>query len=106
MSEHRLPHRLPTSDKRWLLTRLLQQKHCQPDCTCIRRLTFYQEKFLRGEDEQWTIAQLATAETLIFSALCCVRDNSSDPAVRRYSTIQLMKPFWDRQRAGKELTDA
>jgi hypothetical protein len=99
-------HRLPSSDKRWLLTRLLQQKNCQPDCTCVRGLAFYQEKFLRGEDEQWTLKDIATAETLIFSALTCVKDHSPNPAVRRFATIQLLQPFWDRQREGKELTDA
>jgi hypothetical protein len=97
MSEHRLP-----LAKRWVLAKL--PKHCEPCCLCVRKLAFYADRF--GEDEQWTLKELATVETLIFSALCCVRDNSPNPAVRRYATIQLMKPFWDRQRAGKELTDA
>jgi hypothetical protein len=97
-------HRLEPSAKRWVLARL--PKHCEPCCLCVRKLTFYQHKFLTGADEEWTFAELATVELLIYSALCCVKDNSPDPAMRRYAAVQLLNPFWDRQREGKELTDA
>jgi hypothetical protein len=97
-------HRLEPAGKRWVLARL--PKHCPRDCACVRKLAFYAERFLSGADEEWSIAEVATVETLIFATLCCVRDNSPDPAMRRYATIQLLAPFWDRQRRGEELTDA
>jgi hypothetical protein len=92
--------------RRRILMRLMEKKWCPqwPRC-CGQRLIFYQDKFLSGEDEEWTVAELATVETLIFSTLCCVKDNSPDPAMRRFATIQLLNPWWDRQRRGEEITE-
>src|SRR5262249_18576128 len=92
------------SRRRWVL-RLLKEKYCPlwPRC-CYQHLLRYQE-LLGNEDRDWSFEQLQNAETLIFESLSCTRANCPDPEIRRYATIQLLNPFWNRQHRGEELTE-
>jgi hypothetical protein len=83
----------------------LKQKYCTvwPDCLCNTRLLFYLDKFDREED--WSLDALAAVETVIFMSLRCIEDCCPDPKGRRWATIELMDPWWNRQRQGMELTD-
>jgi len=84
----------------------LPENHCPlwPSC-CSRRLSLFAKAFLRAEDEGWTLEQIKAAETVIFKSLRCVEKHSHDPVERREATLQLLYPFWDRQRRGEELAD-
>ena len=109
MSEHRLSRERHSEYRlrRQITRRLLKEKYCRawPDCLCNQRLLFYHDKFVRGEDEEWTISELAAVETVIFEHLLCIKDRCPDAVGRRWATIQLLNPFWDRQRRGEELTE-
>jgi len=92
------------SRHRWVLEKL-KEKYCSfwPDCHCNTGLLDYLDKFDREED--FTIEQLAAIETVIFMSLRCIEDCCPDPKGRRWATIELMDPWWNRQRQGMELTD-
>jgi len=91
--------------KRRRVLRLLKEKYCPiwPRC-CYQHLLRYQE-LLENEERDWSFEQLQAAETMIFESLSCTGANCPDPDVRRYATVQLLNPFWNRQRRGKELTE-
>ena len=107
MSEHRLSRERHSEYRlrRQITLRLLAKKYCQrwPDCLCNTRLLFYQDKFAREED--WSFEDLRAIETVIFASLRCIEDCCPDPAGRRWATIQLLDPWWERQRRGEEMTE-
>jgi hypothetical protein len=75
----------------------LNSKRCEfwPDC-CGRKLEEWQDKFLR--DEPLSPEQLEWAETDIFFALCCVAHRCPVRKIKNYAAVQLLNPFWDRER--------
>jgi hypothetical protein len=97
MSEH---HR------RSAAVELLSAKRCGlwPDCACHQTLLHWQR---RASDEGLIEApeQLAWAETSIFLTLSCIAERCPSSRYRTYAAMQLLNPWWDRQRRGEELTE-
>jgi len=75
-----------------------------PDCRCYELMLHYQWK-LTEYDGPWEFEELQTANLMIFVMLSCVSHHCPDSRIRLYALRQLRDPFWDRQRAGKGLTE-
>src|SRR5262245_61325199 len=94
MSEHRSPHR---SD--------LFAGYCPswPKCECARCLD-HDELYSvveRMGDERFptpTPDEVEELETKVFMTLSCVSANCPVPRLRHQAIIELMKPWYDRQR--------
>ena len=91
-----------------LIAKVLNRKRCDiwPDCSCAKMIIQWQQLPL----EEWPtdIKNLAWAELSIFLALkscCCAERYCPDRKVRTYATLQLLNPYWNRQRRGEELTE-
>jgi hypothetical protein len=94
MSEH---HR------RSAIAELLSAKRCQlwPSCCCNRLWRHFQNQQFEGRP----VEQLAQDETSIFVMLSCLEAHCPSKKVRTSAAIQLLNPWWDRQRRGEELTE-
>jgi hypothetical protein len=68
-----------------------------PDCSCARDLGHWQG-VLQKDDHDWTLDELEYAQCIIFFSLCCVAHKCPDRKVRRYATVQLLNPYWNRER--------
>ncbi len=81
----------------------LMTKRCQlwPSCSCHRQWVHLQDRL--GQDG-WSFDEIAAVETTIFFMLSCVSAHCPDRKVRASATLQLLNPWWDRQRRGEELT--
>jgi hypothetical protein len=93
MSEHRSPYRS-------------REVYCQiwPWCDCARDLDHDQLYRAVAEmaDERLpapTREQVEIMEVRVYVTLSCLSVKCPDVRVRRYATLELMKPFYDRQRA-------
>ena len=75
-----------------------------PDCLCKQRLVHWQDKL--AEDRVWDIETLSGAETSVYCALSCVAGRCPSRKYRAYAQVQLLNPWWDRQRQGITLMDA
>ena len=88
------------------ITKSLNRKRCElwPECTCHELVIRWQQL----PDDEWPLLefeQLAWAETSIFLALSCLERHCPDRRVRAYATLQLLDPWWNRQKRGEELTE-
>jgi len=97
MSEHRSPYR----SRKSLLT-----GHCQfwPECECARMAannTLYSVVARLG-DERFpapTPEEVEAIEVKVYMMLSCVSANCPVRRLRHQAQVELMKPFYDRQRA-------
>jgi len=78
--------------------------HLWPDCACKPNLVHWQNK-LSDNETKWSFEDLRWAETSIFLTLSCVAESCPSPKYRAYAQVQLLNPYWDRQRLGIELTE-
>src|SRR5262245_26017000 len=88
-----------------LLASLLEGR-CQfwPRCECARCLDNDQlyRAVVRLADEHFpapTKEEIENIEVKVYLVLSCVSANCPEARVRRYASVELMKPFYDRQRA-------
>ncbi len=88
-----------------IIQKLMNEKRCSiwPECSCNRVLCHWQDK-LDNDDVAWEREELVWAECLIFHALSCAAAHCPNPKIRTYATLQLLNPWWHRQRRGEELT--
>jgi hypothetical protein len=88
------------------ISKLLHSKHCDfyPDCVCNQTLCHWQDK-LSEDAMNWEITHLAWAETSIFLALSCVAYRCPERRVKAWAQRQLLNKYWNRQRAGIDLTE-
>jgi hypothetical protein len=87
------------------MEKILNNKHCNawPDCACKKTLAHWQDKLLDGGS--WELENLSWAETSIFITLSCVAERCPERRVKAYAQMQLLNPWWDRQRQGAGLTE-
>jgi hypothetical protein len=87
------------------LADLLKAKRCAlwPDCGCKAQLVEWQSQLRTKKD--WDFESLRWAEISIFITLTCVANWCPVRRYRTYAQIQLLNPWWDRQRRGEELTE-
>jgi len=85
---------------------LLKSKRCVfwPECSCARDLDHAHLYRIveRMADERFpapTKEQVEIMEVKVYLLLSCLSVKCPDVRVRRYATLELMKPFYDRQRA-------
>jgi hypothetical protein len=95
--------------KEWALAILEEQRRTKrcvlwPDCGCRETLLRYQNLFA-DENEVWEFEELRAAETMIYLALECVAAYCPEKKVKHYAMVQLLNPYWNRQRARIELPD-
>jgi hypothetical protein len=92
-------------DAKQVAMELLSRKRCQiwPECSCAKIIVRWQERPV----EEWPveIKDLAWVELSIFLALSCAERHCPDRKVRAYAAVQLLNPYWNRQRRGEELTE-
>lgn len=84
----------------------LNTKRCNlwPDCACNKTLVHWQRKLL-ASCSPWEFEILSWAETSIYLALECVAAHCPSRKMKVYAQLQLLNPWWDRQRRGEELTE-
>lgn len=89
-----------------LLNKILNSKQCNlwPECACNKTLVHWQSKILDNELE-WTFEDLQWADLSIFITLSCVAERCPSRKTKTYALLQLLNPWWDRQRRGEELTE-
>jgi hypothetical protein len=89
-----------------LVAKLLRRKRCDlwPDCCCNKTLLHWQDR-LPYEEFELTLEQLSWAETSVFLALSCIAAHCPQRRVRAYAEMQLIKPWWDRQRRLETIED-
>ena len=99
MSEHRKTNTFKGRCAPDHLEKLLHGR-CElfPDCVCKQTLVRWQSNLT--EDCTWDIADLSWGETCVFYALSCVAHRCPSRKLRAYAQIQLLNPWWDRQRLG------
>jgi hypothetical protein len=80
------------------LSKAAMSKRCDrwPDCICARDLVHWQR--VLEKDDHLTLVELEDAQCNIFFSLCCVAYRCPDRKVRSYATVQLLNPFWNRER--------
>ena len=88
------------------ISKLLRAKRCAlwPDCGCFEQLVYWQDK-LRNDYKGWSNDQLRWAETSIFITLSCVGHRCPDRKIKTWAMMQLLNPWWDRQKRGEEASD-
>ena len=98
MSEHRKTSAFKS--ERSHLEKILNAKTCDlwPDCICKQALVRWQSNLT--EDRTWDIKDLSWGETSAFFALSCVAHRCPSRKYRAYAQVQLLNPWWDRQRLG------
>jgi hypothetical protein len=76
---------------------------CQfwPDCTCHETLKHWQDVL---PNNRFSFEALQWAETAIFLALSCVEAHCPSRKHREFAQVQLLNPWWDRQRRGEEMS--
>ena len=87
-----------------LLNKILNAKKCNlwPECACNKTLAHWQRQLLTNS-YPWTFESLSWADTSIFITLACVAERCPSRKVKTYAQMQLLNPWWDRQRRGEEL---
>src|SRR5262245_51692261 len=85
--------------------RMVNSRICTiwPSCSCYKTLLHWQHTL--EEHGDWSISDLSWAETSIFLALSCVEAHCPSQQYRAFAQVQLLNPWWDRQRRGEELTE-
>jgi hypothetical protein len=99
--------------RRWALSdhdihRLINARcNLFPNCSCYHTLLHWQQAL--EEHDDWSAADLSWAETSIFLALSCVEAHCPSQQYREFAQVQLLNPWWDCQRRGRnrveELTE-
>jgi hypothetical protein len=69
-----------------------------PYCSCAEDLMRWQG-ILEKDDHDLMLDDLEEAQCIIFFSLCCVAYRCPDRKVRRYATVQLLNPYWNRERS-------
>jgi hypothetical protein len=92
-------------DRQRHINEFLNAKRCQawPECACHKTLVHWQDKLLANAS--WEFESLAWADTSIFFTLSCVAKRCPERRARAYAQVQLLNPWWNRQRRGEELTE-
>jgi hypothetical protein len=77
------------------------EKTCSlwPHCGCRDHLVTF-DRLLDDEQRIWEPEELSGLETVLYFTLLCVSSHCPDKRHRRAAEIELMKPYWDNQRAG------
>lgn len=75
-----------------------------PNCGCRNILLRYQDLLL-DDKKIWEFEELRMAETMIYCSLECVAHYCPEKKLKRHAMVQLLNPYWNRQRAGIELPD-
>jgi hypothetical protein len=88
------------------ISKLIRAKRCAlwPDCSCRSTLIHWQDKLL-NDYKGWGNEQLRWAETSIFITLSCVAHRCPDRKIKTWAMIQLLNPWWDRQKRNEEMSD-
>ena len=83
------------------ISKLLHAKRCElwPECGCHVTLVYWQDK-LEHDYKGWSDELLRWAETSIFINLSCVASRCPDRKIKTWAMMQLLDPFWDRQKRG------
>ena len=89
-----------------LFNKILNSKQCGlwPECACNKTLVHWQSKLLT-KHYRWKFESLLWADTSIFLTLSCVAERCPSRKIKTYAQMQLLNPWWDRQRRGEELTE-
>ena len=89
MSEHRKTSALKGRCPYW------------PDCLCRKNHDHWYDMLLSWIDPTKppaTLEQLEHAEVMVYMALSCISANCPSQRIRQQATIELLKPFYERQR--------
>jgi hypothetical protein len=94
------------NDKYAKIVEIVNRKRCGlwPECGCASQLEFWQKKF-RHDPIGWDLEQLRRADLSIYLMLECIAAHCPNRKIRAKAEIELLNPFWDRQRRGEELTE-
>lgn len=95
-----------TEDDLERISELINAKRCAlwPDCACHETLVHWQDK-LENDYKGWSNEKLRWAETSIFITLSCVAKRCPNRKIKSWAMVQLLNPYWDRQKRGEEMSD-
>jgi hypothetical protein len=84
---------------------MMRRKRCDlwPECSCHKSLLHWQG-LLSDDGMVWEFDHLQWADTSIFLVLSCLERHCPNRKVKAYAAMQLLDPWWDRQRRGEKLT--
>jgi hypothetical protein len=94
------------ADDQVRISEFLNSKRCAlwPDCSCFDTLVHWNDK-LENDYEGWSLEQLRWAEMSIFITLSCVANRCPDQKIKTAAMMQLLSPWWDRQKRNEEMTE-